>query len=377
MAKARRARPRAAKPCILIVDDVLEEADAKRLLLSGAADVLPRTPSDISAHDLRRADVVLVDFALDAWEREDTRPLSERPLNGVALAAVLRSHVSAKSQKAFALHSGRLDGLSGGLPPASHLHIIAKSNNLEWVFSKTDTDNARPLREQVVSLAHALGSLPASWPVSQPTRMRNVLEQLLSIPARASWRNRAWKHVEDCHPPIHELSPPTHGVAFVRWLLHSILPYATFLWDFRYLAARLRVTPRSLATALNRSDSFARALRPFRYTGVLRDFVDQRWWRPGIEHWLWELAQANTFDAEALTKVMKKLSRDLEPVALKEPVVVFDAELRPTDDLTELADAVELQPDDWPAYAGRPWARRELVSATPRLRSLVVPSAAL
>jgi hypothetical protein len=376
MAKARRVRTRVAKPCILIVDDVLEEAEAKRLMFSSAGDVLPRTPGDVTAHDLRRADVVLIDFALDGWELDATRPIAERPINGVALAAVFRSHSTASSQKAFALHSGRLDGLSGGLPPASHLHLIARSNNLEWVFSKTDTDNARPLQEQVLSLARALHQLPPTWPVSQPTRIRKNLEDLLKIPARAAWRDRAWKHVEDCHPPIHELSPPTHGLAFVRWLLHSILPYATFLWDFRYLAARLRVTPRSLAAALNRSDSFAKTLASFKYTGVLRDFVGQRWWRPGIEHWLWDLTDANTFDAETLSKIMKRLSRHLEPISLREPVVVFDAELRPTDDLTELSEAVELQPDDWPPYAGRPWARRDLAAATPRLRALIAPTSA-
>src|SRR5204863_4942104 len=140
---------------------------------------------DVSAHDLRRADVVLIDFALDDWEPDAARPIAERPINGVALAAVFRSHSSASTQKAFALHSGRLDGLSGGLPPASHLHLIARSNNVEWVFSKTDTDNARPLREQVLSLARALRQLPSSWPMSQPTRMRGTLEDLLKVPARA------------------------------------------------------------------------------------------------------------------------------------------------------------------------------------------------
>jgi hypothetical protein len=291
----------------------------------------------------------------------------------VALAAVLRSHTGIDSQKAFALHSGRLDGLSGGLPPASHLHVIARLNNLEWVFSKTDTDNARPLPQQVLSLARALGRLPSTWPTSQPGRMRTILEHLLKISDR-KWRERAWKHVEECHPPIHDLSPPMHEVAVIRWMLHSILPYSTFLWDFRYLAARLRVTPRSLVTALNKTDSFAKTLGQFRYTGILHDFVEDRWWRPGVEHWLWDLTKANTFDVAALSKSLRRLSRHLEPVSIKEPVVVFDAELRPTDDLSELAEAVELQPDDWPPYAGRPWARRDIASATPRLRSLIAPS---
>jgi hypothetical protein len=368
MTKARRTK--APKPCILIVDDDLEDADARRLSFADVADALARTPGDVTARDLERANVVLIDFALHEWEMDPSRPIAEHPKNGVALAAVYRSHSNARMQKAFALHSGRLDGLSGGLPPASHLHVIARANNLEWVFSKTDTDNARPLPEQVISLARGLSRLPDSWPTTQPSRMRKILEELLNVPERA-WRDRAWQQVQDCHPPIHELSPPTHGVAFIRWLLHSVFPYATFLWDFRHLAARLRVTPRSLKAAVNEADSFAKRLNQFRYTGVLQNFVDTRWWRPGVEHWLWELTDANTFDANTLAKAVRKLSRILEPVSLKEPVVVFNPELRPTDDLAELADSVELQPDDWPPYADRPWARRDIATASPRLRSLM------
>lgn len=373
MAKARRTKRAQPKPCILIVDDKLEDADAKRLLLIDAADALSRTPSEVTEHDLRRADVVLVDYVLEDWQTDASRPIIERPNNGVALAAVLRSHSSSTSQKAFALHSGRLDGLSGGLPPASHLHVIAKSNNLEWVFSKTDTENSRPLREQLLSLSRAMEQLPSGWPTSQPSRMRTILEKLLNVPNRP-WRDRAWQHIQDCHPPIHELSPPTHGVAFIRWMLHSILPYATFLWDFRYLAARLRVTPRSLAIALNTTNALAKTLSQFKYKGVLHEFGGDRWWRPGIEDWLWSVTKAKTFDGDALVTVVRKLSRHLEPISLREPVVVFDAELRPSDDLAELSEAVELQPDDWPAYAGRPWARRDTAVATPRLRSLVTPT---
>jgi hypothetical protein len=358
------------------VDDKLEDANAKRLVLSGAAETLARTPDDVSFQDLRRADVVLVDFVLDEWNIDESRPIAERPNNGVALASVFRSHSTASAQKAFALHTGRLDGLSSGLPPASHLHVIARLNNLEWVFSKTDTENARPAHEQILSLGRAVNELPRGWPTSQTTRMRNILADLLNIPNRP-WRERAWQHVEGCHPPIHELSPPAHGVAFLRWLLHSVLPYATFLWDFRYVAARLRVSPRSLLAAINKTESFAKKLTQFKYSGVLHDFSGDRWWRPGIEHWLWEATKANAFDSTALSKLTARLSRHLEPISLREPVVAFDAELRPTDELVELSEAVELQPDDWPPYAGRPWARREIAQATPRIRSLIAPTSQL
>jgi hypothetical protein len=318
--------------------------------------------------------VVLVDFVLEDWTPDDSRSIAEHPTNGVALAAVFRSHAPPDSRTAFALHSGKLDGLSGGLTVARHLHSIARLNNVEWVFSKKNSDNERSLRDQVLSLAHAMHQLPSTWPVKQPHRIRAVVEDLLGIRENA-WKQRAWKHVEECHPPIHELSPPTYAITFVRWLLTSILPYATFLWDYRYLAARLRVTPASFRRALDSDQSLSKKLAPFEYRGVLPDFFGERWWRPGIEHYLWNKTQTNPFDADVLRKVARELSRRLEPVSMSEPVVSFDEELRPKDELVELADAVELHPDDWPGYAAKPWVRRDVADASPRLRSLVAPLA--
>jgi hypothetical protein len=86
---------------------------------------------------------------------------------------------------------------------------------------------------------------------------------------------------------------------------------------------------------------------------------------------LWELTEAKAFDVDVLKQLAVDFSRRLKPVSLSEPVVAFDQELRATDDLIELSDAVELQPDDWPAYAGRPFAQRDLVMADASLVSLL------
>lgn len=360
---------------ILIVDDHPEEARTTALNFAGSANVETRIPDEVTEADLQRAHVVLVDFVLKDWIPDDSRSIAEHPATGVALAAVFRSYAPlAESRTAFALHSGQLDGLSGGLTARCHLHSIARLNNVEWVFSKRSAENERPMRDQVIALAQAMHKLPANWPIAQPRRIRTVVQGLLAL-RKSAWSDRAWKHIEECHPPIHELSPPTYALSFVRWLLWSILPYATFLWDYRYLAARLRVTPASLSKALANDSSLARKLAPFEYKGVLHDFLGKRWWRPGIEHFLWRQTRAKPFDVTGLQKVAHQLSDRLEPVAMSEPVVSFDEELRANDELVELAEAVELHPDDWPSYAGKPWARRDIANASPRLSSLITPTA--
>jgi hypothetical protein len=370
----KQGRNRARSLNILIIDDHIDQAQSTALTFAGAATAIPRTPDDVTEADLQRAHVVLIDYDLDDWPSDDGRSIAEHPKNGVALAAVFRSYASADSRTAFALHSAKLDGLSGGLTVDRHLNSIARLNNVEWVFSKRNSENERPLRDQVLSLAMAMYRLPTSWPITNSARIRADVVHLLGL-RENKWSERAWTHVQNCHPPIHDLSPPTYGVTFIRWLLTSILPYSTFLWDFRQLSARLRVTPISLKEALLKDRQLARKLSPYEYRGTLQDFLGRRWWRAGVEHFLLTNSNANPFGSDELQRVARGLSRRLRPITLSEPVVAFDEELRPKDELVELSDAVELHPDDWPAYAGKPWVRRALAESRAQLMSLLAPAA--
>lgn len=375
MVKHGRTKTKKNSLCILIVDDQLEQAKATALSFPSSATTIARTPDEVTEADLQCAHLALIDFVLDEWDADDSRSLAEHPANGVALAAVLRSHLAPDTRTAFALHSGKLDGLSGGLSVDCHLHSIARLNNVEWVFSKKNSDNERPLRDQAVSLAKAMYALPKNWPTKQPKQIQTTVEELLGL-GKSDWAAHAWKQVEECHPPIHELSPPTYAITFVRWLLTSILPYSTFLWDYRHLAARLRVSPASLKKGLESDSKLAKKLSPFEYTGILSDFLDRRWWRPGIEHFLWQETKAKPFDVDGLNSVTKKLSAKLESTHFLEPVVAFDEKLRATDELVELSEAVELYPDGWPSYAGRPWAPRSVADHDSQLSSLMAPLAA-
>jgi len=373
MAKQSR-RTSSPKPCLLFVDDNLEEAEAKRGLIGSRATTIARTPDDVTRNDLKCADVVLVDFVLTDWlESDRADSLAKQPKDGLALAAVLRSHCEATwPPTAFALHSARVQELAGGLPPRSRAHVIARTNNLEWVFSKRNNENVRPVADQVLALAEAVGALPTKWPSQDLGRMRRSVERLLRLNAKSDWAQRAWRTVESCHPPIHTLAAATHGLAFVRWLLHQILPFPSFLWDSTYLAARLRVTPKSLRSALSTNHRLARVLAPYRYRGILSDFLGSRWWRAGVEELLWRRTGSQSFTSDALTKFISDLSPTLQPTTVGEPVVVLGEDLQPSDELIDISDAVELQPDEWPAFADTAWGEKAVVDQNKSLQSIVV-----
>ena len=118
------------------------------------------TPRDVELSYLEHADLVLVDFRLDNWsERDAQTTVSLQPATGLALAALLREHVDRSARNrltGFALHSGHLDDIQGRLPAVAAQHVIARLNNLEWAFPKTE-----PRRfEQMISLASAVRRLP-------------------------------------------------------------------------------------------------------------------------------------------------------------------------------------------------------------------------
>jgi hypothetical protein len=85
------------------------------------------------------------------------------------------------------------------------------------------------------------------------------------------------------------LAETSNGMAIIRWLLHEVLPFPSFLLDERYVAARLRIEPESLRTILvaKKPARIRRELEPFEYLGLLHDFSGRRWWRAGIDSWLW------------------------------------------------------------------------------------------
>lgn len=360
-------------PIILFVDDNPEEIDASHFGSDATAKV--RSPSDVDAQDLKDCNLVLVDYRLEDWpDRDKTACIALKPLNGLALAATLRSHAAevSGSPTAFAIHSAHLPDLAGGLPPQSREHAIASANNLEWVFAKPRASELSRWSAQVLSLARGVGRLPKAWP-DELAKAEKELSGLLGAPLEGPWADRALNDIRACHPPLHELSLWTHGMAIIRWLLHRILPYPCFLFNLPYLAARLRVTTRSLSKALENTTELSRALHALEYTGILGGFLGPRWWRVGIENFLWEITAGRSADVSIVRESVSALApAQLEPTETDFPIVWVNRDYNVQLEFSDVGRAVRIQPDDWPPYADEAWTTIDLARSEPILGALVL-----
>lgn len=359
------------RPTALIIDDHADDERAKLRPFESDLELIVLHPRDVEEADLRKADVVVIDYVLDDWpEREATATISLRPPDGLALAAVLRGHAEKLdgSPTAFVLRSAHLQALSSGFPPETRLHIIAQQHNLEWVLDKNDTLDRQTI--QIRDLSAAVKSLPEVWPTDDADATRWLVEQWLALPDER-WKDLAWQDIEDCHPPWHQLVERKHGLRFVRWFAQRILPYPCFLWSQGRLAARLRVTHQSLQDGF--SKGLADAFRPARYTGSLQNSLSERWWRSGCEAILWDITDGNSFDSdETLAVLNRHCGGVLLRSPLSQPVLCIDANFNSGSEVCEMAEAVRIQPDDWPPYAEQAWTPIQLAREDGRLRAGVI-----
>ncbi|MDE2719527.1 hypothetical protein [Candidatus Palauibacter polyketidifaciens] len=371
------------KPFVLIVDDFPDDVRNKMInAFDGRADIEVLHPSDIDTADLERANLVLVDYKLDDWSGRDRQDAPFRIQTGLALATVLRELVDQKpagpggtppstQRAAFALHTARLAEAKGRirLPSSSARHVLARLNNLEWVFEKQDSRRV----EQMLELARATRKLPAEWP-SDPRDSESQAERLLGLAEGIGWYERCWRDVRECQPPIHELAGGAGSVLFLRWLLHQILPFPSFLWDEHWLAARLRLRLDDLRKLLVSDSALRRDLNDRRYSGLLADFLGDRWWRGAIEDYVWQLTAGSSGDSgEFGIALREKAGKELDLLEISRPVVCLDENLQPSGRFTSPSDAVNVRPDHWPAFAESAWMRISTVEEVPEMRAIVDP----
>lgn len=363
--------PAPNRPVVLVVDD---HADGERAMLREWEESLElriRHPNDVNQADVEAADLVVVDFVISDWpQRDQLQVLALKPPDGLALAAILRGHSTMLSSNpiAFLLRSAHLEQLSNGLPPETRLHVIAQQYNLEWAQPKNGDIDVQS--RQIRSLALATKELPENWPTDDANETRQLVEKWLSIPSDR-WRDVAWQEIEECHPPLHDMTDRRRGLRFLRWFLHRVLPYPCFLWTSARLAARLRVTHESLLEAFN--TGLDKVFESACFKGHLHDFVDKRWWRSGFEAALWDMTDGKSFDPDTiLTALNRCCNGNLQKLPFSQPVVCVTDSYQLSSQIINIDDAIRVQPDEWPSYAEQAWVPITNVKENGRLRAAVV-----
>jgi len=361
------------KPTVLIVDDRADDERGKLIVWENAFELRILHPQDVTSDDLQIANVVVVDFRLDdSWpERDERTTISLQPNNGLALAGVLKSHERSLdgSPTAFVLRSAHLDDLSPEFPPDARLHVIARQNNLEWVLNKNADINLQ--LNQISSLAEAIDNLPEVWPTDNPISSAEILQGWLALPG-LRWQELAWQDIEDCHPPLHELSERKHGLRLIRWLGQRIFPYPCFLWTAARLATRLKVTHASLGMAFK--SGLTELFEPAKYVGAMQGFDGHiRWWSRGLETILWDVMEGRSFDSnDTIHLLNERCGNKLVPLEMSQPVLCVTKDFQFRYEPCDIAEAVRVQPDDWPAFAEQAWAALEDVHEDERLASVVI-----
>ena len=362
------------KPCILVVDDLPDELrDSIAVGLGDSVNTIVRHPREIELSHLLSSDLVLVDYKLDHWPERDTqRCISFKPKTGMSLAVILREYVDDVGEKghitAFALHTALLDNVRGRLPSLTAQHVIARLNNLEWVFPK----NKRRRFEQILILAKAIQEIQFNWPENEDDSSE-TLKNVLALQEDNSWTYRCWRDVRDCYSPVYELSTGGHQIQLIRWLLHQVMPYPCFLWDKHWVAARLQISVTAFSRVMKGTSKLATELKSMRYSGLLSGFLGERWWRGAVEDYVWNLTSAPNSGGELIDALNARTDEKLKSIKANPAIVCLDESLLPKNKFSSPIEAVRLQPDHWPAFADPAWMEIQDVEDYPAHMAIVNP----
>ncbi len=366
------------RPFVLHVDDAPDDLSAwvDEVRGQGRVAIEAWHPDDVTEEHLRRASLVLVDFRIEDWARRDNAgALALKPTNGLALLSVLQEaayDLDKDTPRAFALFTAVVRDVARGLVPQPY--IVARAHNLEWVFDKTG-GSLSERATRVAELAEAIRRLPTPWPGETAEQPAAALRAWLCMPD-APWSEIAWEGVVRCHPPMHEFAEHTHGIGVLRWALHRIWPYPTFLLDDAHLAARLRIDLASLRSEFATNARLQAALAPAVYEGPLSEFLGRRWWRAAIESIVFDLASADPANISILHDHLKSLAPGLGLLGTGVVFPVLDATFSTQERLASADDVVEVVPDDWPPFADPAWALKTETDAHMELAAVALSGGA-
>lgn len=360
-------------PQILVVDDEperIEDSLGIEAELENASLVV-RHPQKVTQNDLVSCTVVVVDHYLDHWLERDDQPLAMQPADGFAVAAVIRSQLSAdRPGPAIAILTARLIELAGVMPVKAAEYLLAWQHDLEWVFSK-----GSEVAPRLIAMSRAVEKLREMWAPS--LELDDLTSGWLEL-QDVEWRAVALDHVFQTHPPIHAVSAQTTGASVLRWFLHRVLPYPAFLIDIFWTATRLGVTAGWLKEELQTDSGLSAQLSDCRYSGAFADFSGPRWWRAGLAGLIAELSDGQPFDRTALRAGIRRVT-STEPDFLTEerPVLAVDPETMESTRIVEVDLATRINPDGWPAYADDAWASVADARDDPKIADIVLDQSRL
>ena len=361
-------------PQILVIDDdpARVESSLGNEIAPEDANLVVRHPQAVTLDDLANCTVVVVDHYLDDWPERDDQPLAMKPVNGFAVAAVIRSQFPAdRPGPAIAILTGKLAELAGEMPLKAAEHLLAWQYDIEWVFSKGD-----PVAPRLIAMSRAVTKLMDMW--TPQLELESLASDWLDLQQGVEWRAVALDHVLQTRPPIHAVSARTTGASVLRWFLHRVLPYPAFLTDIFWTATQLGVTAGWLREELQTDSGLCAQLCDCRYTGAFAGFSGPRWWRAGLADLIAELTDGQPFDRTALQDGVRQVT-STEPDFLTEehPVLTVDPNTMEPTRIVDVDLATRISPDGWPVYADDAWASVEDASANPEIKDMVLDQSRL
>lgn len=368
------SHPSLRRPKVVVIDDVEVIFDGN----DAAVKVEWWQPSQVDQDEfklaLEDADVIVVDQQLFP---EGDRPVPPAAADGLAMVAVLQrylAYIRPSELVTFALFSGALDSLSS-LPLSAQTHVIARTHGFEWAFGKGQSGDLTPFSPALSSLAAATRRTAEAYASTRgrPYRRAAALQNLLGIgESAAPWAQNAWSQVLASRPPISRTVDDSSGAVLLRWMLHRVLPYPTFLYDTAQTAARVGLTRTDMESLAE--NELRHIFESAKYDGMLGDFLGRRYWKAGVEYALQEISEDSSDSLSVRDALEREAGHRLRFVEHPRPVVALGVDMIAQDTPVDPRNTVRIQPEDWPIFAEPARVLKELAEEEADVYALVVPS---